>query len=133
MSGYTSRELELVANIARYHRRAEPKNSHPRFSRLSKSDRTLVRKLSGILRIADGLDRTHTQAVTDVALHLDHPRLTMYAVADEVPSVDVWGAERKSALFEEAFGYELRFQWRPTDSREDQDIAPRSPHHAATR
>lgn len=130
MSGYTSRELELVANIARYHRRAEPKNSHPRFSRLCKADRTLVRKLSGILRIADGLDRTHTQAVEDVVLHLDHPRMTMYAVAEEVPSVDVWGAERKSTLFEETFGYQLRFQWRPTDSREDQDIAPRPTQHA---
>ncbi|CAE7863444.1 gppA [Symbiodinium necroappetens] len=129
LPGYTSRELEIVANIARYHRRSEPKPGHPRFMRLAKPDRELVRRLAGILRIADGLDRTHTQHVKDVVLELDHPTLTMYAVADEIPSVDVWGAERKSKLFQDAFGFDLRFQWRPTSPEKPaQQIPPRAQH-----
>jgi len=116
LPGFTSREVEIVANIARYHRRSEPKQSHPRFMRLTEPDQELVRRLAGILRIADGLDRTHTQAVKEIELALDEQTLTIYAVAHEMPSVDVWGAERKSTLFQEMFGFNLRFQWRPNNN-----------------
>jgi exopolyphosphatase/guanosine-5'-triphosphate,3'-diphosphate pyrophosphatase len=64
--GFSGREVELIANVARYHRRAPPRKSHPNFARLDPQDRALVRVLAGILRVADGLDRTHTQRVTDV-------------------------------------------------------------------
>src|SRR5437879_13206841 len=61
LQGYSPREVEVIANIARYHRKAAPKKRHPNFGRLDRPDRRLVKQLSSILRVADGLDRTHTQ------------------------------------------------------------------------
>lgn len=68
LPGLTRREVQVVANVARYHRSAEPKLKHRPFAELSESERTLVEALAGILRIADGLDRTHSQTVTAVRL-----------------------------------------------------------------
>ena len=70
-----------------------------------------------------------TQAVKDITLELDHPSLTIYAIADEVPSVNVWGAERKSGLFQDAFGLDLRFQWRPTSENTPDAAAPAREDH----
>lgn len=116
MAGFTRRELEVVANVARYHRRAAPKTSHPSFEQLSKPDRHLVRMLSAILRVADGLDRTHTQAVTSVLLETEGADAVVRVSAATEPSVDIWGAERKSDLFEEVFGLRVRFEWVKTEA-----------------
>ena len=65
-------------------------------------------------------------------MFLDHPALTIYAVSEDVPSVNVWGAERKSHLFEETFGYELRFQWRPSGAEQAEAIESPPTTHAET-
>lgn len=56
--GLTDREIELIAQIARYHRKSVPKPTHPEFAQLLESDQHIVRSLAAILRIAIGLDRT---------------------------------------------------------------------------
>jgi exopolyphosphatase/guanosine-5'-triphosphate,3'-diphosphate pyrophosphatase len=84
-------------------------------------DRKIVRRLAGILRIADGLDRTHTQVVDRVAVTIearasdgqsaDHPNTAVFTI--ESPSdvsTDVWGAQRKSELFCSAFGLRTAFE-----------------------
>ena len=60
----TPRQLELVAQIARYHRKALPKDSHAAFAALPAKDQQLVSRLAAILRVADGLDRTHGQIIS---------------------------------------------------------------------
>ena len=111
LPGFTQRELEIVACVARYHRKAYPSKRHGAFARLERADRRLVRKLAGILRVADGLDRTHTQRVAAVtcAVHRGFVELTVQARTD--PRVEIWDAERKSGLFERAFKLEPRFEW----------------------
>ncbi len=111
IAGFSHRELELVANIARYHRRSEPKKKHSHFAKLSGVDRDVVRVLSGILRVADGLDRTHTQNVRSVRVILAGDEATLAVEAPENPSVDTWGAERKSQLFAKTLGLRPRFEW----------------------
>ncbi|MDD5194645.1 MAG: HD domain-containing protein [Candidatus Omnitrophica bacterium] len=64
------RERLLVALIARYHRKALPKISHPYFSALSKADKKTVERLSAILRIADGLDRSHLNLAVKISCRL---------------------------------------------------------------
>lgn len=59
--------LELAA-IARYHRKALPSADHRTYAALNESGRQRVRRLGGILRVADGLDRRHLQAVSGVAV-----------------------------------------------------------------
>src|SRR6185312_6969957 len=64
LRGFSAREIELIANVARYHRRAYPKKRHRNLAHLDRGERRLIRRLSGILRVADGLDRTHSQEIT---------------------------------------------------------------------
>jgi exopolyphosphatase/guanosine-5'-triphosphate,3'-diphosphate pyrophosphatase len=113
LPGFHQRELELIANVARYHRRGHPKRSHPGFERLSAEERLIVRHLAAILRVADGLDRAHAGNVTSVDVRLDRPRLTAWfdVHAAREPEVDLWGAARKSRLFMKVLGLEPRFEW----------------------
>jgi exopolyphosphatase/guanosine-5'-triphosphate,3'-diphosphate pyrophosphatase len=111
LQGFTQRELEIVACVARYHRKAFPNKRHSAFARLERSDRRLVRALAGILRVADGLDRTHTQRIGAVesSLHRGYVEFTVHARTD--PRVEIWDAERKAGLFGRAFDVEPRFVW----------------------
>src|SRR2546430_6659237 len=47
LRGFSSREIELIANVARYHRRAPPKKTHANFARLDRGERRLVRRVGG--------------------------------------------------------------------------------------
>lgn len=122
MPGFTHRELLVVANIARYHRRSVPKSSHENFARLEKSDREIVRRLTGILRIADGLDRAHSQAVHAARIELEDETVVFHVDAEDEPSVAMWGAERKAGLFSASFGLATRFAWNcRSDGQDDEN------------
>jgi exopolyphosphatase/guanosine-5'-triphosphate,3'-diphosphate pyrophosphatase len=109
LPGFSRPELELIANIARYHRGARPKSAQATFARLDGEDQAVVRRLAGILRIAVGLDRSHTQRVRNVDIRCADG-LAIFAVgADGDPAVELWGAQRKTRLFESAFGVTARF------------------------
>jgi exopolyphosphatase/guanosine-5'-triphosphate,3'-diphosphate pyrophosphatase len=119
LQGFTQRELEVVACVARYHRKAFPSKRHGAFARLERTDRRLVRGLAGLLRVADGLDRTHTQRITAVTCttHRGFVELSLHARTD--PRVEIWDAERKAGLFVRAFAVEPRFVWtREAERRE---------------
>lgn len=108
LDGFTPRQKEMVANIARYHRCSLPKKKHVNFSDLSAEDQQLVQRLGGILRLADGLDRCRNQRVTELCCRVEGERiyLTLQADAGDL-SVEIYGASRKSDLFERAFGYKI--------------------------
>ena len=72
--GLAPRERELVALISRYHRRTGPRKKHPEFAALPPEDQDVVRRLSAILRVADGLDRGHSAAVETVTAELGDGR-----------------------------------------------------------
>lgn len=57
--GYSAKEVEMIANIARYHRKSPPKGNHPDFTGMEEADQARVVKLAAILRIAIALDRSH--------------------------------------------------------------------------
>ncbi|HTY07325.1 MAG TPA: Ppx/GppA phosphatase family protein [Gemmatimonadales bacterium] len=109
LPGFSAREVELIANVARYHRRAAPKKDHPNFGRLTKDERRLVRRLSGILRIADGLDRTHGGIVKAVRARAGRKAVRISVSASRNPSIELDDARRKSGLFEKAFDRALVF------------------------
>jgi exopolyphosphatase/guanosine-5'-triphosphate,3'-diphosphate pyrophosphatase len=64
--GLSDAELAVVANLARYHRKAPPDLSHECYRDLAERDRDRVRQLAAILRVADGLDHDHRQRVVAV-------------------------------------------------------------------
>ena len=97
-------ETSVVANVVRYHRRAPPSPDHPGYAALPPSDRILVAKLAAILRVADALDRSHTQRVTSIEMTLTENEL----IIDTRGSADItherFGIDSKGAMFEDVFG-----------------------------
>ncbi|MCS6809254.1 MAG: Ppx/GppA phosphatase family protein [Bacteroidota bacterium] len=110
--GFTNDEKELIANIARYHRKSHPKPKHENFQRVPAVKRELLCWLAGILRIAEGLDRRH-QAIVQ--------RITVGQTPEEVlielkcsasagaPDIEIWSALRRVALLEEQMHKTIRF------------------------
>ncbi len=104
---FSPREKELMANMARYHRKALPKKKHEGFGGLTSEDQSLVKKLGGILRLADGLDRRRSGTVAGLDCTLDdgHFRVRLEGTGDL--SVEIYGGQVKGDLFEDAFGCRL--------------------------
>ena len=105
--GFTPRERELIATVARYHRKSLPKKKHEEFMRLSLADRKLVARLGGILRLADGLDRSRTGMVAIAEPVFSPTSLLLRLQGSGDLSVEIYGATYKSDLFREAFGLKL--------------------------
>lgn len=110
IAGYTELEKEIIANVARYHRKSHPKEKHEGFRGLGEEERSVVRRLSAILRIADGLDRTHRSVVRSVDIYRRGKGVHLRLRATRRPNLDmeIWGAERKKQLFEEVFGVSVK-------------------------
>ncbi len=111
MLGFTENEKEIIANVARYHRKSHPKAKHEDFSKLSADDQLVVRKLAAILRIADGLDRSHTSSINEIGAKLSSKlvEFTLSSTNDANIELEIWGAESKKTLFEETFEVEVKF------------------------
>ena len=110
--GFTPRERELIANIARYHRKSVPKSKHDQFVRLSEGDRVLVSRLGGILRLCDGLDRRRNSVVEGVDCSLSPGTLRVKLVGHDDMSVEVFGAKAKSDLIQSAFNLKVEIDAR---------------------
>jgi exopolyphosphatase / guanosine-5'-triphosphate,3'-diphosphate pyrophosphatase len=111
--GFTPRERELMANIARYHRKSMPKKKHDQFVRLSAGDRLLVSRLAGILRLCDGLDRRRNSVVETLDFQLSQSALRIKMVGRDEMSVELFGAKAKSDLFQAAFNLKLVLEEAP--------------------
>jgi exopolyphosphatase/guanosine-5'-triphosphate,3'-diphosphate pyrophosphatase len=107
LEGFTPRERELLALVARYHRRAEPKKRHRAFSGLPKDDRLLVLQLAAILRLADALDRRHSQRLREMRCRVSDDEVRLVLRTERDLRIETHAAEEKSALFEKVFGRRL--------------------------
>ena len=111
MVGFNFEEIEIIALIARYHRKSPPKPKHIEFTSIPMEDQSTVKKLAGILRIADGLDRSHQGIVDDVSCEIQND-LVIFKIKTKVgidPHIDVWSAQQKRDLFEEIFSKKTAF------------------------
>jgi exopolyphosphatase/guanosine-5'-triphosphate,3'-diphosphate pyrophosphatase len=103
--GLAARDRTLVALISRYHRKSGPKRWHEEFAALDRDEQAIVRRLSGVLRVADGLDRGHTASVDRVMATLLEDRCVIRAwprVQGTDLSLELWGAGRKSDVLAKA-------------------------------
>src|SRR5690606_38620169 len=102
--GFTDHEIELIALVARYHRKSHPKRKHPEFAALAPEDQRRVRVLAGLLRVAVGLDRNHGARVAAVGARTDGDRLVVEAGPAEGQdvSLELYAANARSALLSEA-------------------------------
>lgn len=105
--GFTPREREIIANVARYHRKALPKKKHETFARLSPADKVRVSQLGGILRLADGLDRRRNNVVIALECSLSPATFMVTLKGGDDLSVELFGGKTKGDLFEAAFARKL--------------------------
>lgn len=107
--GFNNEELEIIANIARYHRKSHPKLKHDNFAKLNAINKDKVRKLAGILRVADGLDRGHSSAVGDIRMEKSGNEINLFLRQNNSAdlTLEIWGANMRKELFEEAYNLKL--------------------------
>lgn len=109
LEGFSPHELDLLANIARYHRKSPPKKSHPDFQSLDAPSQLLVRKLASLLRIADGLDRGHYANITSLKTITTAQSVTIRTSSKADPALELWAARHKTDMFEQTFHRTCKF------------------------
>jgi len=107
LPGFSARELQLIAAIARYHRGALPKRGHEALLPLEPAEQDAAIQLGALLRLADGIDRTRSQRVTELRATLADGTAQVTLVGDTDLTSEVYGARQKGDLFTEAFGLPL--------------------------
>lgn len=105
LRGFNNIELLILANLARYHRKSGPKKK--KIKDLAKKDRKLVLALSGILRIAVGLDKTKNQWVENVYCVFEEGKLTIKIFGDAGMDLEIWEAQRFSDTLSKFLGKEI--------------------------
>lgn len=131
LPGFQPQELELMANLARYHRGSGPKKKHDNFRQLGARDQQRVKQLTSILRVAGGLDRTNTQAVQQVTVDVKGRHVTLLLHADTEPDVDIWTATDRSSHLVKAFDLEgLDIRWARPRSGKNNGAAKNMKRHA---
>ncbi|TAE21980.1 MAG: Ppx/GppA family phosphatase [Candidatus Kapaibacterium sp.] len=108
--GFTNNEEELIANIARYHRKSHPKAKHENYVRVPPEKRPLVNILAGILRITEGLDRRRQRLINTIVVELQDTTLRILLSCRECedkPDIELWSAERRTGLLEEVLGKKI--------------------------
>ncbi len=108
--GFTDTEIEMIALIARYHRKSAPKATHAEFAALGPEDQAVVRTLAGLLRVAIALDRSHEARVADVRAVRRGEELVIEVVPADGADValELYAAGERRGLLEETLGYEVR-------------------------
>lgn len=108
LKGFSSEEINIMAHVARYHRRSGPKKRHKEYKKLPKSLKKKITKLSAILRVADGLDRSHFQNVHTLKIEKSPSEIHFSAFTHSDPELEIWGAERKKNILEKVTQKEVR-------------------------
>jgi exopolyphosphatase / guanosine-5'-triphosphate,3'-diphosphate pyrophosphatase len=105
--GLRQRELELIANIARYHRRALPQRSHVSFISLERDERMIVSKLAAILRVANALDKDHSQGAVDLKISREGDQIALTAPSLSDLPMGRSALAGRSDFFIEIFGKKI--------------------------
>jgi exopolyphosphatase / guanosine-5'-triphosphate,3'-diphosphate pyrophosphatase len=110
LRGFEPDEIDTIAFLARYHRSATPKRRHEGFGELPRKRRAAVRALAAILRLAESLDRSHSQTISTIDLRDrgDDGLLQIRTAGDA--ELELWAAGRHAAPFERLLGKPLRIE-----------------------
>jgi exopolyphosphatase / guanosine-5'-triphosphate,3'-diphosphate pyrophosphatase len=130
LRGFEPDEIETIALIARYHRRAPPNRTHEGFGDLKRKRRRIVRTLSSMLRLAENLDRSHSQTIVGIELHDrgDDVLLQLRTTGDA--ELELWAATRHVSPIERVLGKTLRIEVSRQSYVEQSDKGARVPGEA---
>ena len=96
LRGFNNAELIMLSLLARYHRKTGPKKKHKKIKQLFKNQKKRLKILSGILRIAVGLDKTKNQWVEEIHCSVEGIKITIHPESDENIDMEIWEAQRYS-------------------------------------
>jgi exopolyphosphatase/guanosine-5'-triphosphate,3'-diphosphate pyrophosphatase len=106
--GISREDRVIAALVARYHRRAEPKQEHFLYQTLSAEDRVRVNRMAGILRLADAMDREHLQRVPRVNTRVEGRTLFLEMEGRGDLLLEHWALRKKGRMFTSVFGLEVQ-------------------------
>lgn len=109
LRGFSKNEVEKIAYVACLHRRKSNPEECLTFNTLKEEDRETILKLASLLRLADGMDRTHRNSVKDIECRINKEVVVFYLKADFTLDQEIQAAIRKSLLFEEVFSKDVIF------------------------
>lgn len=107
LTGFTSPEINVIANIAYVHRGPAPKSKSDYYSDLRGQDREVARKLAALLRLADALDRDHSGRVRNLRCEIGDNAVRIVALCSREAETMRWRLEERADLFTEVFGREV--------------------------
>jgi exopolyphosphatase/guanosine-5'-triphosphate,3'-diphosphate pyrophosphatase len=110
LRGFHPDEIEVMALVARYHRRGTPRKSHDAYAQLSSPLRRTVRALSSILRVAESLDRSHAQPVSGLEVRDRGEDLVLTLHASGDAELELWATGRHLEPFEQLVGKPVRLE-----------------------
>ena len=108
--GFSQRDVEIMALVARYHRKSVPSTRHPEYAGLGPDGQHLVRVLAGLLRIGIALDRSHSGGVNGVRCRMlapDHLVIEVSAAVDHDTSLELYTADQRKDLLAEVLGWTI--------------------------
>lgn len=105
--GLHREDLDIVSNVVRYHRNTPPNSTHISFIALQREDRMLVLKLASLLRVADALDRGHSQRIETIEVERRAEAVVLRTTGRHDMSLERLGLEEKADMFQDVFGYKV--------------------------
>jgi exopolyphosphatase/guanosine-5'-triphosphate,3'-diphosphate pyrophosphatase len=112
LNGLAADEIEMIAMISRYHRRALPSAEHDPVKGLSGKRRRILEMLSAMLRIADGLDRSQFSVIQDLRVRIGDEVTVLLDTAGDA-ELELWAARGRADLFEKVFKRPVQFEADP--------------------
>jgi exopolyphosphatase / guanosine-5'-triphosphate,3'-diphosphate pyrophosphatase len=110
LKNFSDDEVKVIANIARYHRKATPKAKHDPYAELPSRLRRIVDVGAALLRLSDGLERSHSSVIQDLRCKIEKKGVKCILTARSDAELEIWGARRKRDWFEEVFGRSISFE-----------------------
>lgn len=101
--GFTRDEVKIIANVARYHRKALPNPEHTVYGTLNENDRRRVAYMAAMLRVADALDKSRKELVRELTCEVTEDAVILHVVADQELPAEAAALERRSDLFTALF------------------------------
>lgn len=109
IAGLTPAQRNLVACVARYHSNAEPEPHHKLYSSFSRTHRQQLRSMAALLRICEGMECEHNQAVTAADVEMRGKEVLFRLHGEKLSHRLLLEANRKAAFFRREFHRRVRF------------------------
>ena len=105
--GLHQEEVGIIGNVINYHRGPAPSQSDIEYMKLDWENRVLVLKMASILRVADALDRGHSQHIKKIDVQRLRETIIIHVDKTHDYYLELMGLEEKGGMFQDVFGYKV--------------------------